>query len=94
MKIDFVKYLKLCGFKVATGLTGFQGWLVNLIINRVWKKLYPAIKAAWGITMDKLRDNKLLKNYANEMAKGKDASDEALHDQQDSILNPHKPKPK
>lgn len=65
MRIDFVKLLASFGVKFFTGLAGFRAWLVNLLLNR----LYKALAQAWREAMDKLSDNKVLNEYKKEIAK-------------------------
>lgn len=74
-------------------LSGWKAWVANLIFKKIWNELFvervfPALKRAWNITMDKLRDNKALDKYADHVSQGKDADDEQLVQDQLDILNP------
>lgn len=74
-------------------LSGWKAWVANLVFKKVWKeiileRLMPALSRAWNTTLDKLRDNKALHKYADEMAKGKDSSEEQKLKDQLDILNP------
>ena len=65
MKINFVKLLASFGVKLVTGLTGIKAWLVNFILNKVFKVL----SVVWKDTMETLKDNKTLKEYIEEIEK-------------------------
>ena len=92
MKIDFVKLLSSYGVKALTGLAGWQAWLINLLVNRLWKKnIYPAIARAWNMMLETLRDNKALSQYENTLTQGKDADEEQKLKDQLNLLNPPKP---
>lgn len=82
MKIDFVKLLTGWGVRAVAGLSGFQAWLANILLN----KLAKALSIAWKQTMQKLSDNKILKNYKSEISKGKDADEQKKIELEKDIL--------
>lgn len=84
MKIGFVKLLKSFGINAVAGLAGWQAWLVDVILNKIWK----ALNKAWKDTLDKISDNKSLKKYADELAKGKDSDEAKKVQDQLELLNP------
>ena len=74
-------------------LSGWKAWVAKLVFKKIWQEVLvervsPAISRAWNITMDKLRDSKALDKYADELAKGKDAKDEELLQDQLDLINP------
>jgi hypothetical protein len=86
-------YLREYAVTTLLKLSGWKAWVANIVFKKLWKellveRLFPAVKRAWDTTLDKLRDNKALRKYADEMAKGKDSDeDQKLKDQLD-IINP------
>lgn len=82
MKIDFVKLFTSWGVKAVAGLSGFQAWLANIILNRLIK----ALEAAWAQAMEKLRDNKTLDSYKKETEKGVDADEKKKIELEKDIL--------
>lgn len=43
-KIDFVGLAKSLGVKFFLGLSGFQGWIANVFLNVIFKKIKELIK--------------------------------------------------
>lgn len=88
VKVKFTDILLKFGYKIS----GFKGWLVNLIAKRLYKKywlgeLWPDMKAAWNTFWQKIEDDKTNQNLADEIAKGKDADATKELKNQDDILN-------
>jgi len=87
MKTDYSKLFKIAldaVVKFGLKLGGFRAWVVELIAVKAWKLLLQA----WNTALDKLQDNKDLKKYADEQAKGNNSDEnQKLQDQLD-LLNP------
>lgn len=74
-------------------MSGFQGWVINLVLNRFYKKIWlgkwwPEIKASYNKALQKIRDDAAGDKLADTISQGKDSdSDQEVKDQLD-ILNP------
>ena len=87
-KLNYGKILLDAIVKFGLKLGGFQAWIVELVVERIYKKAIPLIIQAWNTALDKLQDNKDLKKYVDEQAKGKNSDEnQKLQDQLD-LLNP------
>ena len=73
---------------------GLKGWVINLVITRLYKKIWlkktwPAIQGAYHSFMQKLVDNTQRAQLADELAKGKDSdATQELKDQNDILNGP------
>lgn len=68
MKIDFVKLLRSFGVKAFVGLAGWQAWLADFVLNKLWK----AIVKAWNQALVVLSTKKEIKDELKKY-------DEAIH---------------
>lgn len=86
MKIGFVELLKNFGVKAFVGLTGWQAWLADFILNKAWKAFLSAWKAflsAWNKAMKALETKKEIKDELekyNKVITNPNATEEEVRD--------------
>lgn len=69
-------------------LAGWKAYLAKILLNKVGKWLNDF----YSNVVNKMEDNKDLKKYADELAKGKESNEEQKVKDQLDILNPdHRP---
>lgn len=84
MKFDYVKLIVDYVVVTVAKLAGFQAWLAEMILTRLWKNgILPVIQNTIAI----LQDKKTLDNYENEITKGKESNEQTKIDDQNALLN-------
>lgn len=79
MKINFVAILKGLGVKMFASLAGWQAWLINIVLQKVWK----AISEAFNKFLVYLNTSKEVKKQLDEYKKtinNPDATAEEIKD--------------